>query len=128
MTDLRIVTADGQRIEVSNTYLTPNQSTNLLGDENDTNGNSQGTLYNRSPAPSKREVKAAAGKQGRKQHNWKAQQGLNNPKLASKQPPKFATPKKAYNPDAPKDTNTTPTRLRSSSPFGSRPKSAWSTW
>lgn len=84
-------------------------------------------LYNRSPAPSKREVKVEGGKQNRKQWNWRKQQGLNNPN--PRPVPRGQQAKPAYNTtvasteqhintDGTTSTpNPTPQRLRSSSPF-----------
>lgn len=79
-----------------------------------------GTLYNRGQAPSKREIKSASGKQGRKQHNWAKQQGLTTPHGTEKLPPKGQTPRTAY------IIPSTPQEHKSSSPFPTRPKSPWS--
>ena len=62
MTDLRITLPDGTRHEVSNTFLTPHSTeAESLKD----------VLFNRSPAPSKKEVRVESGRAGRKAHNNK---------------------------------------------------------
>jgi hypothetical protein len=147
MTDIRIVMPNGERHEVSNTYLTsqrdanasPNTVNGIVGSVMGLTSEevAKGGVFNFGPsspihargqAPSKKEVKTASGRSTRKNHNGKkALQRASRPPVPPSE--NISKPRPAYNPN---DTEPSKAgrRKESSAPWNmDDPKfDVWRTW